>query len=328
MQQKEGREMGTAGKPKWFPPPLLTPRIFHLPWGIRWKQPTKDDAPKPLTTAAADPALRQSLKSKPVAFFDQGRRFSYSYPPEVLLKSGERRGRGRVAESDDEERENGGDNILEEKWRFEVDMLRAECKFLRMENEIAVKKSQRERAYFEGTLKSAVHTLISGKKKFREGKSVNAVFEEEIGELATKLVELQRSPRLRDADLQNCCNFDKLASLLQRKLEKLSSSSYERSILAIHSAKHGIARDFASNRKCSSFDVETLRGEMEGLSKGKLLRKMEEEYRSLLSTIANYSVAGSASTLRRYDLPDTPSSLLRQPLQANFVFLICCEWSF
>ncbi|GMH10315.1 hypothetical protein Nepgr_012156 [Nepenthes gracilis] len=320
--------MATVGKPKWHPPPLLTPRIFDLPWGIRGKQPTKDDAPKPLAASAADPDLRQSLKSKLGAFFDQGRRFSYSCPPEVLWKSGERRGRGRVVECDDEERENGGDNILEEKWRIEVDMLRAECKFLRMENEIAVKKSQRERAYFERTLKSAVQTLISGKKKFREGKSVNAVFEEEIGELATKLVELQRSPRLRDADLQNCCNFDKLASLLQRKLEKLSSSSNDRSILAIHSAKHGIARDFASNRKCSSFDVETLRREMEGLSKGKLLRKMKEEYRSLLSTTANYSVAGSASTSRRYDFPDTPSSLLWQPLQANFVFLICCEWSF
>ena len=59
----------------------------------------------------------------------------------------------------------GGDRKMaaleEEKWRFQAEMLRAECNLLRMEKEIAVKKLERTRVKLERTLKSAVHSLVS-----------------------------------------------------------------------------------------------------------------------------------------------------------------------
>lgn len=50
--------------------------------------------------------------------------------------------------------------LEEEKWRFQAEMLRAECNLLRMEKEIAVKKLGRTRVKLERTLKSAVHSLV------------------------------------------------------------------------------------------------------------------------------------------------------------------------
>jgi hypothetical protein len=49
----------------------------------------------------------------------------------------------------------------EEKWRFQAEMLRAECNFLRMEREVAVRKLDRQRGQMETALKSAVETLVS-----------------------------------------------------------------------------------------------------------------------------------------------------------------------
>lgn len=43
----------------------------------------------------------------------------------------------------------------------EVEILRAECKFLRMEREVALKKLERNRVQMERTLRSAVQTLVS-----------------------------------------------------------------------------------------------------------------------------------------------------------------------
>lgn len=62
-----------------------------------------------------------------------------------------------------EEGENGcgGLAVEEEKWRFQAEMMRAECNLLRMEKEIAVKKLQRTRVKMDKTLRSAVHTLVS-----------------------------------------------------------------------------------------------------------------------------------------------------------------------
>ncbi|GMH00036.1 hypothetical protein Nepgr_001875 [Nepenthes gracilis] len=333
----------TMRRPKWHPPPPPTPRILHLPRRTRRKQPTNETIQGP----------RRPRIGKLETLFDQERRFANSAPPLVLLNSGERGGRGSVVEESEEERESGGDGTLEEKWRFQAEILRAECKLLRIEREIVVKKSERERVFIEKTLKSAVHALISGKKKIREGKSVNAVFEEEIEELAKKLVELQRSSRLRDVGgLQNCSKFEKQASHLQKKLEKLGTFADEKCVKKIHkmegksSCIHG-ARDVvadelcveniqeierysssfhgaedggdgdpASNHKCNRFaDVEILRGKMEGLSKGKFLKKMEEEFGSIMSTNDNCSVVNPSSTSRRFDLSDLPSASLRQSLQ-------------
>lgn len=59
-----------------------------------------------------------------------------------------------------------------------------------------------------------------GKKKIHEGESTNLVLEKEIEELTYKLVELQISSRMKNPEAYSCSNFDKQASLLQKKLEK------------------------------------------------------------------------------------------------------------
>lgn len=58
-----------------------------------------------------------------------------------------------------------------------------------------------------------------GKKKIHEGESTNLVLEKEIEELTNKL-ELQISSRMKNPEAHSCSNFDKQASLLQKKLEK------------------------------------------------------------------------------------------------------------
>lgn len=62
--------------------------------------------------------------------------------------------------------------------------------------------------------------------------------------------------------------------------------------------------------------VETLRKKMERLSKGKLLKRMEEEYGYMLSATANYSVSSSASTSKRYDHAESSSYSFQQSSQA------------
>ncbi|KAK0604523.1 hypothetical protein LWI29_016500 [Acer saccharum] len=56
--------------------------------------------------------------------------------------------------------------------------------------------------------------------------------------------------------------------------------------------------------------VEILRRKMEGLSKGMLFERMEEEYGSMLST--NTSAASSASTSKPIEFPDVSSLPIRQ----------------
>lgn len=75
-------------------------------------------------------------------------------PIVVLDYNGEKR-RERV------ESDGGGLGLEEEKWRFQAEMLRAECNLLRMEKGIVIKKLHRTRAKMERTLKSALETLVS-----------------------------------------------------------------------------------------------------------------------------------------------------------------------
>ncbi|RVW32808.1 hypothetical protein CK203_100174 [Vitis vinifera] len=56
----------------------------------------------------------------------------------------------------------------------------------------------------ESALRSAVQTIISGKKKICEGKSVSTVLEEEIEDLAEKLEKLQRSSDAKDFEVKKC----------------------------------------------------------------------------------------------------------------------------
>ncbi|XWS73568.1 hypothetical protein CRYUN_Cryun02cG0140300 [Craigia yunnanensis] len=220
---------------KWqYPPAQPTPRILHLPRRPRRK------APRPSPSKL--PSL-QERKGKLVSLFDQERSFTRGVVPVVLVsprKSDEERRRERVEE---EKRENSSVVLVEEKWRFQAEMLRAECNLLRMEREIVVKKTERRRVQMERTLKSAVQTLVS-----------------EIQEMAEASLSI-----------------------------KMSSEGDE---------------SFVSNRNCN---VEILKRKMEGLSKGILLERMEEEYGSMLST-AN----SSASSSKRIDYSDLSLSSVQQ----------------
>ncbi|KNA16202.1 hypothetical protein SOVF_091220, partial [Spinacia oleracea] len=314
--------MTTVRRPKWHPqPPLQTPRILHLPRRTSTSTRRKVPTTNVKSNSDVNPFLRRSQKGKLEKLFDQERAFSYTLPPVpvVLLNSGERGINENVPESEGE------------KWRFQAEMLRAECNFWRMEREIAVKKMERERVVLEKSLKSAVHTLLSGKKKIREGESGNSMLEEEIEELAKKLIQLQRSfKHIKSPELHHNCssssNFDKQASLLQKQLEKFSEMQEECSVkeisevsevsLPINSTttRDGKIKCHGSKRRQSTrfTDVEILRRKMEGLSKGKLLKRMEEEYGYMLSGTANYSVSSSASTSKRYDFADSSSFPIQQ----------------
>lgn len=144
--------------------------------------------------------------------------------------------------------------------------------------------------------------------------------------LARKLVELQRSSKMKHSrhNSSSSSNFDKQASLLQKELEKLRENGdkdigeISESGFSTERSREGRFEGFASSRKSNRFaDVETLRTKMERLSKGKLLKRMEEEYGSMLGPSANSSVPNSASTSKRHDLPDSSSFPLRLHSQSQ-----------
>ncbi|KAG7947912.1 hypothetical protein I3843_14G118800 [Carya illinoinensis] len=308
---------------KWQYPPLPpTPRILHLPRRPRRRAP-KNVASKPAATES-----RRDRKGKLEALFDQERVFSRTGVPLVLLDYG---GRGesesrrvRVEESSSESGGGGGGGVAEEKWRFQAEMLRAECNLLRMEKEIAVKKLERSRLKMERTLRSAVQTLVSGRKKISEENNVSMGLEEEIQELVEKLEKLQRSSGVKDFGVRNFSNFDKQASLLRRRLHKFGATSDEICVKEIREmAEASLSMEtscevnhesFVSSGKCNTVQVEILRRKMEALSKGILLDRMEEEYRSMLST-PHSSVVSSASSSMRIEYPNSSSTSARQPEQ-------------
>lgn len=68
---------------------------------------------------------------------------------------------------------------------------------------------------------------MQGKNKVYEGKDMEMVLEDEINDLAKKLERLRRGSRNKQIVIRKCSNFDKRASLLQRKLEKIDGNSGE-----------------------------------------------------------------------------------------------------
>ncbi|CAK9314206.1 unnamed protein product [Citrullus colocynthis] len=257
-------------RPKWqYPQPAPpTPRILHFPRRPRTRRRPSKSLPAKATSGF-------DRRGKLEALFDQEREFLKEGFPVVLM---------------DRETESGGGNAAaEEKWRFQAEMLRAECNLLRMEREITNKKLEKMKGRMERTLKSAVQALVSGRNKIYEGKDMKMVLEDEINELAQKLERLRRGSRDKQTELRKCSNFDKQASLLQRKLEKIGEDSDE---LAITETK-GACRDQESFISRGKFNVEVLRSKMEDLSKGTLLERMREECRSMLSTTATSSATYS-----------------------------------
>nr|XP_043623254.1 myosin heavy chain, embryonic smooth muscle isoform [Erigeron canadensis] len=195
--------------------------------------------------------------------------------------------------------------LEQEKWRFQAEILRAECNFLRMERKFALKKLEKNRVRIQRTLESALQNLASRKKRLCEGKNMEVVLEEEIKELAEKLEELQTSyNESEDQELRKCKNFDKKASCLQRRLERLGgltdddcSNKEMKKESNGEVNEDGLFLNVKSQNK--STDVETLGRKMEGLSK-EMIDRMEREYGSVI----NNSAASSASTSKRIDFPD------------------------
>ncbi|XP_076938267.1 uncharacterized protein LOC143606355 [Bidens hawaiensis] len=187
--------------------------------------------------------------------------------------------------------EDGGE-VAEERCRFQAEMLKAECKYLRMERKFAMKKLEKNRVRIETTLKSALQNLALGRKKLFEGNNnIEMVLAEEMKELSEKLEELQSSYNgSEDHGLRKCKNFDKKVLCLQRRLDKLGGLTDDES-------NNDIILTCKSQTKPT--DMEMLERKMEGLSKG-MLDRMEKEYGSII----NGSVASSASTSKRIDFPD------------------------
>ncbi|XP_068648938.1 uncharacterized protein [Aristolochia californica] len=303
-------------KPKWYPPPPPSPKILHLPRRTcRRSRAVKPVAGK-VVPGGGEQENNLCPRGRLESLFDRERTFSRSVPV-ILLNAGDGDDRDRGEESGSHQ---SSVQVDGEEWKFQAEFLRAECNFLRMEREVALKKLERNRIQMEKTLQSTVQSLILGRKKVFEGKNPGTLLEEEIEELEEKLAELQKSSRVRrDYETRRCCNFDKKASFLRRRIEKLETISEEKKCvreireMAEASLRMESSSDnrVFSNRRSQLADVEMIRRKMECLSKGMLERM--EEYGNLLGTTTttgsrSSSNSSSASTSRRIEFPETETS--------------------
>lgn len=158
--------IAAARRPKWqYPPPPPTPRILHLPRRSRRRSLPKvkrplPPPPKPLASDSSSPAPEtEAPMGKLEALFGQERAFTKESVPIVVIGE-RRRGRVRAEERGSSESVNGG-ALEEEKWKFQAEMLRAECNLMRMEKEIAVKKMERARVKSQRALRFVVQSLVS-----------------------------------------------------------------------------------------------------------------------------------------------------------------------
>ncbi|CAN1750896.1 hypothetical protein LINPERHAP1_LOCUS4184 [Linum perenne] len=222
----------TTRRPKWkYPQPQQTPRILHLPRRPRRKL----IAPPPPPSAVKKPSSRIDRRGRLDSLFDQEREFKGGPLPIVGVEL-ERR-RERV-----EERETAAATAVveEEKWRFQAEMLRAECNLLRMEREIALNKMARRKAHMERTLQSAVQTLLSGRERISNGENGKMELDEEIGGMVVKLDKLQRR--------------------LSRNRRKECVKEIQESLCITTEDNNGVSQ--------ANFNIEILRRKMEGLSTG------------------------------------------------------------
>ncbi|KAK1651890.1 hypothetical protein QYE76_069695 [Lolium multiflorum] len=195
----------------------------------------------------------------------------------------------------------------EEKWRFQAEILRAECNFLRMEREVALRKLDCHRGQMEAALKTAVETLASGRKKIdgRGEAGVAAALDEGIEDLEGMMEELRVEKETgrrvmrggagaRELRRSHGRNFDRQASSLRRRLEKMPSADAELAVCKdiceiAHPvaqtppphAKHSDGGDHVSTANLS--DVEMLRVKMEGMSNG--MRERMAEYSRRLEAV-------------------------------------------
>ncbi|KAL6645546.1 hypothetical protein ACP70R_017154 [Stipagrostis hirtigluma subsp. patula] len=199
----------------------------------------------------------------------------------------------------------------EEKWRFQAEILRAECNFLRMEREVALRKLDRHRGQMEAALKSAVETLVSGRKKIdgRGDVGVAAALDEGIEDLEEMMEELRvekESGRramsgLRVLQRSHGRNFDRQASSLRRRLEKMPPADPEPCVKDIREIALPVPPPPPAERSdddervhsANTSDVELLRMKMEGMSKG--MRERMAEYSRRLEAVAGGDNPGCQS---------------------------------
>ncbi|CAL4913285.1 unnamed protein product [Urochloa decumbens] len=208
-----------------------------------------------------------------------------------------------------QEGDDGVQEEEEEKWRFQAEILRAECNFLRMEREVALRKLDRHRGQMEAALKSAVETLVSGRKKI-DGKGdvgVAAALDEGIEDLEEMMEELRvekegsgrraMSGTPRELQRSHGRNFDRQASSLRRRLQKMPPAEPEPCVvkdireiaLPVVSPPPPPPAERSDDdddrvHSANTSDVEMLRMKMEGMSKG--MRERMAEYSRRLEVVA------------------------------------------
>ena len=92
-------------------------------------------------------------------------------------------------------------------------------------------------------------SLLQGRNKIYEGNDVKMVLEDEINDLAQKLERLRRGSRDKQIELKKSSNFDKQASLLQKKLEKIGEDTDELKTVAETKKTCRDQESFISNGK-------------------------------------------------------------------------------
>ncbi|KAK4780096.1 hypothetical protein SAY87_016202 [Trapa incisa] len=293
--------MTVTRKKKWHFSLPANPRILNLPVRYaRSRKPTPRGAAGKRSSCDSRRDMAENI-TRLEALFDRERVFSKCDDVKgdrggaiPVLRFGNHGGEGTGAASFPED----------ERWRFQAEVLRAECNLLRMEKEIAVRKLDRSRAYVERTLRSAIEALISGKKKICEGKkNAASVLEDGIENLVGKLKELGRSSRARESAAgshKKCQNFDQQMTVLQRRLDKLDSLSETRTekIKKTASGESLSKVDHLAAANRGGSQVEVLRRRMEGLSKDVMLDRMERESISILP-VADSSASSSSSVSKQ-----------------------------
>ncbi|WOK92420.1 hypothetical protein Cni_G01111 [Canna indica] len=272
---------------RWQPAPV--PTILNLPRPSRRSR----------VVSMQKPALERSLED----LLDRERSVRSPIPPSLApaTPSGE----------------SGGDSGGEDRWRFQAEILRAECKFLRMEREVAMRKLERNRAQMEVALRSSMETLVSGRKKIDGSESVGAALDQGIEELEEKLEKLrlgrngsQRRSRGSSRTLSSRSsrrNFDRQALALRRRLEKMDDETSVKDIQEISvpdlsnknaalDHQHEQEEDDATPGSNDSIprEMEMLRRKMEGLSRGMMERMVECSH--LLSANNSSTITSSSNS--------------------------------
>ncbi|WOL17607.1 hypothetical protein Cni_G26400 [Canna indica] len=291
----------------------------------RWQTP---EAPPmtlhlPRRSSRQKPGLAHNLRD----LLDQERS---AWPPQTAESSslaGE-----RVAVS------GGGENG----WRFQAEILRAECNFLRMEREVALRKLEQNRAQMEVALRSAKESLVSaGRTKIDVSEAAEAALQEGIEELDEKLEKLKlmrsngRRSRSRGSTrkllLRKSCrgNFDRQASVLRRQLEKMKEGTRvkdikEIAVPSIAQLQEENATNDPNHSRRFPDDMEMLRRKMEGLSRG-MLERMEECSFLLSANTTSIGTSSSSSSSQKVVALDHLQQQQEKLVEGKMELWSCCS---